>query len=366
MHLYVHVPFCARRCSYCDFSIAVRRVVPSAQFADAVLTDWRQQLHRPPLADHAKLDTLYFGGGTPSHLAPSAIHRIVDALQADRPLAAEAEVTLEANPDDVTAAAARAWRAAGINRISLGVQSFNPEVLAWMHRVHTAEAPRRAIEHLRDAGFDDISVDLIFALPRHLQRDWHADLHAALALAPTHLSLYGLTVEAGTPLGRWTARGEAVAAPDEAYAAEYLAAHAAFEAAGFEHYEVSNAALPGHRARHNSAYWARRPFVGLGPSAHSGDGSRRWWQLREWAAYATAASNGQTLQAGEELLDAEALRLEALYLGLRTLDGLASDELPSAVLVRWVAEGWAVEQSDRVRLTVEGWLRLDALVAAVA
>jgi oxygen-independent coproporphyrinogen-3 oxidase len=366
VHLYIHVPFCARRCSYCDFSIAIRRVVPSDAFVDAVLVDWNQQLQTEPLTRATTLDTLYFGGGTPSHVAPSAIHRLIEAVQTDRPLVEGAEVTLEANPDDVTPEAARTWRAAGINRISLGVQSFDPAVLQWMHRVHAADAPARAIDDLREAGFEDISVDLIFALPAGLLRDWSRDLDLALALRPTHLSLYGLTVENGTPLGRWTARGEAIVAPDESYAEEYLAAHAAFAAAGFEHYEVSNAALPGHRARHNSAYWSRRPFVGLGPSAHSGAGDRRWWNVREWAAYERMAGRGEPLIAGREQLDGEALRLESLYLGLRTVDGLEADLLPAETRRRWCDLAWATETAGRLRLTAEGWLRLDALVAAVA
>lgn len=366
MHLYVHVPFCARRCSYCDFSIAVRREVPGEAFADAVLADWRVELGQSPLAEQTQLDTLFFGGGTPSLLPTDALHRLIAALTAARPLVPGAEVTLEANPDDVTPARAAAWRAAGITRISLGVQSFDPRVLAWMHRTHDADAPARAVAVLKAAGLADISIDLIFSLPTALERNWTADLEQALALEPRHLSLYGLTVEAGTPLGRWTARGEAIAAPDERYADEYLAAHAAFRAAGFEHYEVSNAARPGHRARHNSAYWARRPFVGLGPSAHSGSGGRRWWKRHAWADYAAAATAGAPLVEGEEQLDAEALRLEALYLGLRTSDGLPAHDLPADQLQRWIALGWASEMAGQVRLSAEGWLRLDAIVAAIA
>lgn len=366
MHVYVHVPFCARRCSYCDFSIAVRRDVPGDAFVDAALSDWRAELAHAPLAEAPRLDTLYFGGGTPSLLPTPALARLVRELTAVRPLAPGAEVTLEANPDDVTAARAAAWREAGITRVSLGVQSFDARVLAWMHRTHEADAPARAVSLLKAAGLADLSIDLIFALPTALGRNWTRDLDAALALEPTHLSLYGLTVEEGTPLGRWTARGEAVAAPDERYAEEYLAAHAAFRAAGFEHYEVSNAARPGHRARHNSAYWARRPFVGLGPSAHSGAGARRWWKRHAWAEYETAARTGAPLVAGEEQLDEEALRLESLYLGLRTSDGLPAHDLPASQVERWIARGWASELAGRVRLSAEGWLRLDAIVAAIA
>ena len=207
MNLYIHVPFCARRCSYCDFSIAVRKRVPSRRFAEAVLTEWRGVQDDPGWDASPELQTVYFGGGTPSRLEPADLAAILDGVRADRRLAADAEVTLEANPDDVTPAAAASWRAAGIARVSLGVQSFAPGVLAWMHRTHTADQARAAVRTLRDAGFTDLSLDLIYGLPPEVPRNWEADLDEALALEPDHLSCYGLTVEAHTPLGRWTASG---------------------------------------------------------------------------------------------------------------------------------------------------------------
>ena len=364
MHLYVHVPFCARRCSYCDFAIAVRREVPSDTFATAVLAEWRGwQAHEAWVAAPA-VETIYFGGGTPSRLDPRAIARILDGVRQDRPVTPDAEITLEANPDDVSPAAAKAWQAAGVNRVSLGVQSFDPAVLDWMHRTHTAAQVPEAVATLRNAGIEELSLDLIFALPRSLERDWAADLDRALALAPDHLSLYGLTVEPHTPLGRWTARAEVRPLDDDAYASEFLLADARLRAGGFEHYEVSNAARPGRRARHNSAYWGRAAFIGLGPSAHSGFGATRQWNIRDWAAYERAGREGACLVAGREDLDPVALRLEELYLGLRTVDGLPSGRLPPAIAERWEAAGWAVVE-DRIRLTPEGWLRLDALVAAL-
>jgi oxygen-independent coproporphyrinogen-3 oxidase len=365
VHLYVHVPFCARRCSYCDFSIAVRRDVPSRRFADLVLREWAQWLDEPRVAELPVLRTVYFGGGTPSRLDPAEVGRLLERLDAARPIAPGAEITLEANPEDVTPAAAAAWRAAGVNRISLGVQSFHPAVLAWMHRTHDAPAIGRAVDALRAAGLDALSLDLIYAVPDHLARDWDADLDAALALAPQHLSLYGLTVEPATPLGRWTAREEVRPAPDERYAAEFLHAHARLAAAGFEHYEVSNYALPGLRARHNSAYWSRAPFVGLGPSAHSGIGPWRRWNEPAWAAYERIVAAGGSPVAGEEELDAGQLRLESLYLGLRTSGGLPAPEL-GPLAADWTAMRWAEHAGDRLRLTAEGWLRLDALVRAAA
>ena len=239
-----------------------------------------------------------------------------------------------------------------------------PRVLHWMHRTHAADQVAPAVETLRSAGIGEISLDLIFGLPAALARDWDRDLDAAFALAPDHLSLYGLTVEEHTPLGRWAARGEVVPVDEERYAAEFLAAGRALAAEGFDHYEVSNAARPGRRARHNSAYWRRAPFLGLGPSAHSGSGRLRRWNIREWAAYERAIAEGRDAGAGSEDLSDEAVALEEVYLGLRTRDGLPAGRLDAGTVDAWTAEGWAEPAEGRVRLTLEGWLRLDALVGA--
>jgi oxygen-independent coproporphyrinogen-3 oxidase len=366
VHIYVHVPFCARRCSYCDFAIAVRRQVPSADFARAIIGEWESWQAHPAWADAPVVQTVYFGGGTPSRVDPSAIAAILARIASDRPIAAGAEITLEANPDDVDAERAAAWRQGGVNRVSLGVQSFEPAVLEWMHRTHRTEQVAPAVAELRRAGISELSLDLIFALPEALGRDWPADLEAALALRPEHLSLYGLTVEPATPLGRWAARGEVTAPPDERWAGDFLHADRRLRDAGYEHYEVSNAALPGHRARHNSAYWTRAPFIGLGPSAHSGFGRERRWNIRDWAAYQRAAAAGLTLAEGSERLDGPAVRLEQIYLGLRTDGGLPVSDLADHVRAGWERAGWAETADGRVRLTPEGWLRLDALVAAAA
>ena len=376
VHLYVHIPFCARRCSYCDFSIAVRREVPSRVFVDAVLAEAAQW--RRGAGAQGPIETLYFGGGTPSHLDPAELTRLVDGLRGLWPGAwGPKELTLEANPDDVTPERAAAWVRAGIDRVSLGVQSFDPAVLAWMHRVHTSGQALEALKVLRGEGITNISLDLIYALPGELTRDWARDLDQALALEPEHLSLYGLTVEPHTPLSRWVEAKKAKVADEDRYAAEFLLAHERLTRAGFEHYEVSNYGKPGRRAIHNSAYWQRRPFLGLGPSAHSAIDDRRWWNVREYAAWleAGARSHGRTVApefpetvAGWETIDVDRRRIEDLYLGLRTSDGAPASLFLPELLDRWVAEGWAVRPSDRatVRLTVEGWLRLDALVASVA
>ena len=367
MHLYIHVPFCTRRCSYCDFAIAVRREVPSAAFQAAVLSEWEAWQRHPAWADSPGLDTIYFGGGTPSRLDPAALAALLSRFRTDRIIAPGAEVTLETNPDDVTTAAADAWTAAGINRVSLGAQSFSAPALEWMHRTHTAEQISGAIRLLRAAGFRNVSLDLIYGLPEAVRRDWVEDLDRALGLEPEHLSLYGLTIESGTPLSRWTARGESIPSPDERAAREYLAAHDRIKRAGYDHYEVSNVARPGFRAKHNSAYWARRHFIGLGPSAHSGFGAVRAWNVREWEAYRRRSESGHSLEGNREseTLGPEQVALEELYLGLRTAEGIADSLVPEAVRSRWSESGWAEARSGRIRLTPEGWLRLDALVASL-
>ncbi|MGE0440733.1 MAG: radical SAM family heme chaperone HemW [Gemmatimonadales bacterium] len=366
MHLYLHVPFCARRCSYCDFAIAVRSRVPVSEYVEVVLAELRQALASGPWRTLGPVQTIYFGGGTPSLIGGAALADIVAGIRAELPIAGDAEVTVEANPEDVTDQSAVALLACGANRISLGVQSFDPAVLQWMHRVHGAEQPARAAALLRRAGLANLSLDLIFGLPADLGRDWNRDLDAALALEPEHLSLYGLTVEAHTPLGRWVARGETVPAPDGGAADEYLAAAERLGGAGFHHYEVSNAGRPGCESRHNLAYWRRAPYLGLGPSAHSAAGAHRWWNQREWAAYRTVMAGGGSAQAGEEFLAPDQVALEELYLGLRTSGGVAASTLPMETVTEWEAAGWACRRGSQVILTATGWLRLDALVSRVA
>ena len=236
------------------------------------------------------------------------------------------EFTIEANPEDVTAANARAWVRSGVNRLSLGAQSFDDTVLAWMHRTHRAERIGEAVRAARGAGIENLSLDLIFALPPALGRDWRRDLDAAAALDPDHISLYGLTVEPGTPLFRQAQRGDLVGAGEERYAAEYLEAHERLAGSGYRFYEVSNAARPGREAVHNRAYWRLAPYLGVGPSAHSFDGVSRWWNEPAYARWRRLLSEGQSPVAGREILNDHQRRLEERYLGLRTSEGLMLPE----------------------------------------
>ncbi|MGH7520935.1 MAG: radical SAM family heme chaperone HemW [Gemmatimonadales bacterium] len=355
MHLYLHVPFCVRRCSYCDFSIAVRKRIPVRDYVDAVL----EEADSLKLAD---LETIYFGGGTPSLLPPEAIATLLQELTSQRRTPhATREVTLEANPEDVTVDAARAWRAAGINRVSLGAQSFDDKVLQWMHRSHDAAQTQRAVQALRGAGIENISLDLIFGLPEELHRNWERDLDILCALLPAHCSLYGLTVEPRTPLDRWISRGATKVPDDDRYAEEYLFAHRRLTADGSEFYEVSNASLPGFRSQHNSAYWSGRPYLGLGPAAHSFDGTTRRWNIRAWEAYRRAIAEGRSPIESEEVLTEEQRAVEATYLGLRTVEGLPSTHLHQPP-PPFITQGWVVVSEGRLKCTPEGWLRLDSLV----
>jgi oxygen-independent coproporphyrinogen-3 oxidase len=355
----VHVPFCARRCSYCDFSIAVRAVAPVNDFVAAV----RSELEiRFPGAEQWEVDTLYFGGGTPSRLGPAGVARLLETIRNRISLAPDAEVTLEVNPDDATVEAAIAWRLAGVNRVSLGTQSFDDRALTWMRRTHDAAGAVRAIDAVRTAGIDNVALDLIFALPTMLERSWDADLERALALDPTHVSLYGLTVEPATPLARWVEQGNVAEPPEERYEAEFVRAHDVMTAAGFEHYEVSNFARPGRRSRHNWAYWSGAAYAGVGPAAHGFDGMQRRWNVAPYEQWRRCLAKGDDPIAAMEVLTDENRVTERVYLGLRTAAGLRLSGKELASVQAWVQAGWAsVEDGPRLVLRASGWLRLDAL-----
>ena len=321
--------------------------------------------------DAPSLETVYLGGGTPSKLGGEGVARLLERIAQAADVenlstsSGRREITLEANPEDVTPGAAEAWARAGVNRVSLGVQSFEPRVLDWMHRGHGPDAASAAVQVLRSAGIVDLSVDLIFALPSTLARDWGRDLERALELRPSHLSLYGLTVEPHTPLGKWTARGEVAEAPEERYADEFLEANERLAGAGFTHYEVSNFALPGHEAQHNSAYWSGAPYLGLGPSAHGFDGTVRRWNADAYAEWSARVGAGRDPIEGHETIGREERSAEEVYLGLRTTAGLAIQQNEITMVNKWIEQGWGVLTGSRLALTPTGWLRLDAIAAVL-
>jgi oxygen-independent coproporphyrinogen-3 oxidase len=312
-----------------------------------------------------ELDTLYLGGGTPSKLGGEGIGALVDLIRGFATLNPGAEVTIEANPEDVSSENADAWANAGVNRISLGAQSFQPTVLEWMHRTHAAGQISDAFLSARAAGFKNISLDLIFALPNEIERSWSDDLDKALSLEPTHVSLYGLTIEPETPLARWTSQRKITDTPEDRYAEEFLLAHDRLAGAGFDHYEVSNFAKPGFKSRHNSAYWTGAPYAGVGPSAHSFDGNTRRWNVRPYTEWLGAVRSGRPAVVGHERLDSQNTATERVYLGLRTDSGYTMSPSDRPAVEQWQQAGWAVIDGNLVRLKPEGWLRLDSLAAGL-
>lgn len=342
---------------YCDFSIAVRAQAPSDEYVRALEAEWICR-HSTSTFD---LRTVYLGGGTPSKLDPGGIRRILDFIRNRARIRDDAEVTMEANPEDVSIAAAQSWRAAGINRVSLGVQSFNDAVLRWMHRTHDAGQAESAVQVLREVGIPNISIDLIFGIPPVVSRRWRDELERAISLGLPHLSIYGLGVEERSPLGRWLARSAVPEAPEEQFESEFLAAHGSLTAAGFDHYEVSNFGRPGFHSAHNWAYWERTPYAGLGPAAHEFDGARRLWNVRGYVEWVQRAMAGAGTTEGEEVLDEEQARSEGVYLGLRTQRGMhwrGGDE----PVTDMIDAGWAtLDGQASLKLTGAGWLRLDAI-----
>ena len=330
--VYVHFPFCGARCIYCDFYARVRR--DWTPYVGALL---RELSARKTFLQGVPPTTLYFGGGTPSLLPPELLARVAEAVRTTLGVPAFEEFTLEANPDDVTVERAAAWRAAGATRISIGIQSFDDAHLRWMRRRHTAAQAAGAVATLRAAGFDNLSLDLIFGFSGLADETWRHSVEAALALRPEHLSCYQMT-------GRW-ADGD-----EERCRRQYEWLRLRLTDAGYRQYEVSNFALPGFESRHNAAYWRRAPYLGLGAAAHSFDGDRfRCWNTPDIDAYIAARPGG-----GERLSEREAYE-EKLMLGLRTVAGLLRADL-TARERRWLDEKKPVLE----RLSKTGRLLVDA------
>lgn len=373
--VYLHAPFCARRCFYCDFAVKVARAPDPQPWIEAITAEVRAHAEAG-IALSSPLSSIFVGGGTPTLLGPGAMAGVAQALGADRLTSPDLEWTAEANPESLTPELAAGWRSAGLNRLSIGVQSFDPNVLRWMGRLHGAEGARAAVVTARAAGITNLSLDLIFALPESLGRDWRADLEAALSLGVPHISLYGLTAETGTPLGRRVAEGKVQMADEERYRDAYLLANEVLTAEGYHHYEVSNFARPGAQSRHNRVYWDGGDYLGLGNSAHSLVGGRRFWNLRNWDEYRDQIAAGAHAAESEELVVGPSARMEALWLALRTDRGLAPAALlgPAAAgLVERLRNGGLAHDTPSgtdgqradggvgLRLTPHGWLLLDEI-----
>jgi putative oxygen-independent coproporphyrinogen III oxidase len=320
--LYVHVPFCQTKCPYCDFfSVTWPELIPA--YLEAL--EIEASLYKDSFTS---FDTLYLGGGTPSWLDASQLTALLALVQRHFHFQADNEFTIEANPDDVTAAKLQVFRDLGVNRLSLGVQSLNEAELRFLGRRHTAAQARRALELARDAGFQNLSADLMYGLPGQRQETWLKTLKEVLGFGPEHLSCYQLTLAPDTPLGRRVARGQLSPPGEEAERAFFLLTAQFLAEHGYLQYEVSNFAREErHYCRHNLKYWRHAPYLGLGPGAHSFDGRRRWWNFSSVEQYGSSLEAGLAPRAGEETLTPSQLRLEALYLGFRTREGVSLDLL---------------------------------------
>ena len=361
--LYVHAPFCARRCFYCDFAVKV--APPNVdEWLEALASEVRALETEGEFTLDSSLDTLYVGGGTPSLLGPSAMDGLVRVVGKERLQDPDLEWTAEANPESFTAEVAAGWRRAGVTRVSLGVQSFHEPSLRWMGRLHGADGARSAVRIAREAGLANVSIDLIFGLPTDLGRDWEYDLRQALALDVDHVSLYGLSVELTTPLGRAVEEGRETPASDRRYAQEYLLAVDRLVEAGYEAYEVSNFTKADRSSRHNMIYWSGHPYLGLGNGAHSYKHPVRRWNFRDWDVYRAGVRKCTPPLEGEETLGEDERRLERIWLGLRTRRGLSVEGFPRVAEMRvrrWIEDGLGIEEGGVLRLTPRGWLVMDRL-----
>jgi putative oxygen-independent coproporphyrinogen III oxidase len=377
--IYVHVPFCATRCGYCDFNTYTAAelgsgaaAVSPASYPDLAIAEIR--FARQLLAGaEVPVSTVFFGGGTPTLLSPAALGAILRAIDDEFGLTTGAEVTTEANPESVDEASLAELRAQGLTRVSFGMQSAVPAVLAVLDRVHQPGRPARCAAWARAAGFEQVSLDLIYGTPGETDADWRRSLDTAVAAGPGHVSAYALTVEAGTRLAARVRRGELAAPDDDVLADRYLAADEALTAAGYRWYEISNWAAPGPGARcaHNMLYWTGGDWWGVGPGAHSHVGGTRWWNVRHPAAYAARVAAGTSPGQGREVLSEAECQLERVMLLLRLSEGCPVEVLGPAgranaqsAAADGLADAGALA-GGRVVLTRRGRLLADAVTRAL-
>ena len=366
--IYLHIPFCRQACHYCNFHFSTSLHRKN----DFVLALLKEMEARKDYLAAAQVDTIYFGGGTPSLLTEDELWLILDKLHTLFPVAPGAEITLEANPDDMAAPGKLAgWKQSGINRLSIGIQSFFEEDLRWMNRVHNAGQAADAIRSAQDAGLDNISIDLIYGTPGLSDQRWEKNVARALQLNIPHLSCYALTVEPRTALDTMIRQHKKEDVDPDVQARQFLLLMDLLSAAGYEHYEISNFSLPGRRSRHNTAYWQGKPYLGLGPSAHSYDGmASRQWNVANNALYIddpTARIEKETLTPTQQLN-------EYIMISLRTMEGCDLDHVAQRFgdgeahtlhlkIEPYVRGGNAIDDGRRLLLTKEGKLLADGISA---
>jgi putative oxygen-independent coproporphyrinogen III oxidase len=361
--IYVHVPFCLTRCGYCDFNayaglghLAERYTAAIRKEADLAAVEWSTE----------RVGSVFLGGGTPTTLPSEDLAGILRHLRDGFIVDSEAEVTAEANPDTVGRASLEVLRRAGFDRLSIGAQSFDERVLAALERLHGPASVRRAFNAAREAGFDNVNLDLIYGADGETLESWRQTLERTIQLEPDHVSAYALTIEPATPLGRKVAAG-AVPPPDADLQAEmYDLACDLLREGGYVHYEISNWARPGRECRHNLVYWQRRPYLGLGAGAHSFRGRRRWWNLRPPLAYLEAVEAGRLPVGGKELLTDGEGRLEEVFLHLRTDEGVPADSVDPGLAAIYLEEGLLIRRDRDLVLTDRGMFMANEVALALS
>jgi len=367
--IYIHVPFCKQACVYCNFHFSTSMKLKN-DFVQALL---REISLRKNYLQNENIETIYFGGGSPSLLDSSELQLIFDRLRENFTIDPNAEITLEANPDDITADKTNAWRTVGINRLSLGIQSFHDEDLKWMNRAHSADQSLKSIETVRTSGFSNLTIDLIYGTPTLSDEKWKSNVDVAINLNISHISCYALTVEARTALHKMISQKKMSNVDSEQQARQFLLLTEWLEMNGYEHYEISNFAKPGMRSRHNTSYWQQKKYLGLGPSAHSFDIKSRQWNIANNALYISSILNGLPASEIETLTASQQLN-EYIMTSLRTSEGMnlqfvsdkfgkkASSNLEK-LLSKFERNGSLVRTGERVLLTKNGKLFADGIAA---
>ena len=368
--IYIHIPFCKTRCKYCDF-FSTTHLEKRSQYVDALLAEMKDRVaiahseaSNSPQGVQYPISTIYIGGGTPSTLEVEQLKRLGEEairLAGDEAKGERREITLEANPGDITLEKATAWRAIGINRLSMGIQSFDDDLLRLIGRRHTAEQAREAVAIAQAAGFDNISIDLMYALPSQTMEQWQRDVAEALQLGVQHISTYGLIYEEGTVLTALLERGHVTPVDEDTEMQMYDYLVEQLTANGYEHYEVSNFALPNRRSKHNSNYWNDTPYIGLGAGAHSYDGTVRSWNISDVDAYIEQAM-AHHLQPEQEILTEEQRHTERVMLGLRTNQGISSCEIDLSKAMPYIEQGLLTQKGERIMATTKGYHILNRII----
>jgi oxygen-independent coproporphyrinogen-3 oxidase len=369
--IYIHIPFCKQACNYCNFHFSTNLALQN-DFTAALLKEIEMRI---TYLRQVSVETIYFGGGTPSLLPVSAIRDILNSVYRNFSISSDVEISLESNPDDMDPALLKSWKEAGINRLSIGVQSFINDDLIWMNRAHDAMQAVMAVEQAVTAGFDNFSLDLIYGLPSLRDEKWNENLLKVISLNPSHISCYALTVEPKTALYRMIKMKKTADVQPEKQARQFLTGIQVLESAGFEHYEISSFAKPGRRSRHNSAYWQSKKYLGLGPSAHSFDGLSRQWNISNNALYIKSLMAGQLNMQLENLSPRDLLN-EYIMTSLRTMEGLdlqqVSDQFGSEKsrslefsAMEYIQSKQMERRKEKLVLTKNGKLFADGIAASL-